>query len=54
MDFPQQFICASKEYTTYQRFIPAPYFRKVFTAEATEVQLRVTGLGFYRVWINGT
>ena len=53
MDFPQQFICASKEYTTYQRFIPAPYFRKVFFADAADCRLRVTGLGFYRVWING-
>ncbi len=53
MEFPQQFICATKEYTTYQRFVPAPYFRKTFTAGSAGCRLRVTGLGFYRVWING-
>lgn len=53
MEFPQQFICASKAYTTYRHFVPAPYFRKVFFAESAPCRLRVTGLGFYRVWING-
>ena len=53
MDFPKQFICATKEYAAYDRFVPAPYFRKVFTANAPDCRLRVTGLGFYRVWING-
>lgn len=54
MDYPKQFICATKDYTTYRHFVPAPYFRKVFTADAADCRLRVTGLGFYRVWINGT
>lgn len=53
MDFPKQFICATEEYAAYDRFVPAPYFRKVFTANAPDCRLRVTGLGFYRVWING-
>ena len=54
MDFPRQFICATNAYSTYHHFVPAPYFRKAFTADAPECSLRVTGLGFYRVWINGT
>ena len=54
MDFPRQFICASKAFASYHRFVPAPYFRKVFLAAAADCRLRVTGLGFYRVWINGT
>ena len=54
MDYPKQFVCATSAYTTYKRFIPAPYFRKVFTPGSAECRLRVTGLGFYRVWINGT
>ncbi len=53
MDFPRQFICASEAYSSYRHFVPAPYFRKVFTADAEDARLRVTGLGFYRVWING-
>ena len=54
MDFPKQFICAAEEYNSYRNFVPAPYFRTAFFADATEGRLRVTGLGFYRVWINGT
>ena len=54
MDFPRQFICASEEYSEYDRFVPAPYFRKVFVPVSADCRLRVTGLGFYRVWINGT
>ncbi|MBO4392124.1 MAG: family 78 glycoside hydrolase catalytic domain [Clostridia bacterium] len=53
MNFPKQFICASEEYSTYHNFVPSPYFRKVFFADTEECSLRVTGLGFYRVWING-
>ena len=53
MDFPKQFICATEEYAAYDRFVPAPYFRKVFTANAQDCRLRVIGLGFYRIWING-
>ncbi len=53
MDFPRQFICATEDYTTYHHFVPAPYFRKTFFADAADCRLRVTGLGFYRVWING-
>ena len=53
MEYPLQFICASEEYSTYRRFVPAPYFRKTFFADAPVCRLRVTGLGFYRVWING-
>ena len=53
MDYPKQFICAAKEYNTYTHFVPAPYFRKTFFADSADCRLRVTGLGFYRVWING-
>ena len=54
MNFPKQFICATEEYSSYHDFVPAPYFRKVFVPACTDCRLRVTGLGFYRVWINGT
>lgn len=54
MEYPKQFICAAAAYTTYRHFVPAPLFRKTFFADAADCRLRVTGLGFYRVWINGT
>ena len=53
MDYPGQFICASQAYATYRRFVPAPYFRRSFVPDESACRLRVTGLGFYRVWING-
>ena len=53
MEYPKLFICAATAYTTYRHFVPAPWFRKTFFADA-DCRLRVTGLGFYRVWINGT
>ena len=53
MDFPKQFISASEAMNSYQSFVPAPYFRKTFVPAAADCRLRVTGLGFYRVWING-
>ena len=53
MDFPKQFICATENYSTYETFVPSPYFRRVFVPKAADCRLRVTGLGFYRVWING-
>lgn len=53
MNFPNQFICATEEYSTYHNFVPSPYFRKEFIPDTSDCTLRVTGLGFYRVWING-
>ena len=56
MDFPQQFISASQEYADYGHPVPAPYIRKKFTllAEPQSAELLITGLGFYRVFLNGT
>ena len=54
MEYPRQFIRATEDYSTYEHFVPAPYFRKVFTPTGADCRLRVTGLGFYRVWLNGT
>ncbi len=51
-----KFISATKEYTTFQKFESAPYFRKSF--ELTELpqtaQLCICGLGFYELYINGS
>lgn len=56
MNFPQQFISASQEYADYGHQVPAPYIRKKFTlqAEPQSAELLITGLGFYRVFLNGT
>ncbi len=55
MRFSKSFICAGKEYSTWEKHIPAPYFRKEFVIE-DEIEfseITVTGLGFYMLYING-
>lgn len=51
-----KFICASKEYTTYDTHVPAPYIRKnIYIADNVKsASVTVCGLGFYRIFINGT
>ena len=53
--FPQQFICAGYEYADYDRPVPAPYLRRSFTLEnqPDSAEILVTGLGFYRLFVNG-
>lgn len=49
------YIAAGTEFTTLEKGVPAPYFRKTFTVEQKIVRamLTVTGLGFYEVYCNG-
>lgn len=56
MEFPNQFIAFSDEFTTYEKHIPAPYLRKSFSvAEGLKkAEIVITGLGFYELYINGT
>ena len=53
--FSTKFIAATKEYTTHDKFIPAPYLRKSFTLEALpkKASLTICGLGFYKLYLNG-
>lgn len=55
MLFSDKFICATEEFSSYNKFIPAPYFRKEFaiTDDIKELSITICGLGFYRLWING-
>ena len=54
MKYPQYFICATKEYATHEKAVPAPLFRAVFHIDSYEkVQLVICGLGLYRVFCNG-
>ncbi len=56
MNFSEKFICATEEFSSFEKFVPAPYFRKEFVLEKSINCLEITicGLGFYRLWINGT
>ncbi len=55
MDFPLNFIKAGDKFTTVEEHVPAPYFRRTFTAdkEAASAELIITGLGYYELYVNG-
>ena len=55
MSLSTKFICATREYSTFQKNIPAPYFRKKVMLEALPLtaELSICGLGFYELFING-
>ncbi len=55
MRFSEKFICAGKEYSTWEKHVPAPYFRKEFDLDKDlfSAEITVTGLGFYMLYING-
>lgn len=56
MNFPMNFIAATHDYADYDRQIPAPLLRRTFFVEgkAAKASLLITGLGFYRIFMNGT
>lgn len=53
--FPQKFICAGTAYADYDRQVPAPYLRRSFSLNSapSAAEVLVTGLGFYRIFVNG-
>ena len=55
MDFPIDFIKMGEKFTSIEEHIPAPYFRRTFTAdkEIASAELIVTGLGYYELYFNG-
>lgn len=55
MYFSDKFVCATEEFSSYYKFVPAPYFRKEFeiSGNVKEFEITICGLGFYRLWING-
>lgn len=55
MDFSYRFVCASHEYNSYAKHVPAPCFRKSFTTDKSfrTAELIICGLGFYDLYING-
>ncbi|MBQ7596071.1 MAG: family 78 glycoside hydrolase catalytic domain [Clostridia bacterium] len=55
MKFSEQFISATKKYTTFFEHIPAPLLRKEFDVknELQSACITICGLGFYKLYING-
>ena len=54
IDFPNKFIAGTQEYTTIEKHVNAPYFRKKFAfAKGKSAKIRICGLGFYELYLNG-
>ena len=54
MDFPVNFIAAGYDYTDLEHFVPAPLFRKKFTANKTaKAEIVIGAAGFYKLFLNG-
>lgn len=52
--FPKKFIAATREYSTKEAHVNAPFFRKSFIPPRGEaVRVRICGLGFYEMFVNG-
>ncbi len=51
MIFPTKFVCEDRNYSTYEKNVPAPLFRKSFNLNKRthEAQLLICGLGFYEL-----
>ena len=55
MQFPKQYICYDNETGSLDNPVRTPYFRRKFTLDCLpdSAIIRITGLGFYRLFING-
>ncbi len=49
------FYCEDVEYSTYEKNVPAPIFRKSLQlkAEVKQAKVQICGLGFYDLFVNG-
>ncbi len=50
-----KFICAVNETSSFEKPLPSPYLRKVFSLgfRPSHAEITICGLGFYRLFING-
>ena len=55
MKLSRRFISATREMSTLETRVPAPYLRKTVNIgkDIVKAELSVCGLGFYRFWLNG-
>ena len=54
MKFSTRFVSATREYSTFEKQIPSPYFRKSFTpGKVSSAEVTICGLGFYELFVNG-
>lgn len=47
------YLSASEDFCTVEKHIPAPLFKRVFDFDGSEGTLRISAVGFYRLFLNG-
>lgn len=53
--YGRKFIKATRSYATYEENVPAPIFRRRFECKKVQkTTVLICGLGFYRIFINGS
>ena len=55
MQFSKKFVCEDTAYSTYEKNVPAPLFRKSFeiSGDVESAGILICGLGFYDLFVNG-
>jgi len=55
MKFSNQFVCATREYNTFEKHVANPQFRKSFLLDSlpSYAEITICGLGYYELYING-
>lgn len=55
MEFSKKFVCECLEFSTYEKNVPAPLFRKSFVLDKAPdtAEILICGLGFYELFVNG-
>ncbi|MBE6733075.1 MAG: hypothetical protein E7561_03670 [Ruminococcaceae bacterium] len=53
MPLKNRFFHANTEYNTFKKHVSAPILRKAFSYTSGKVNVKVIGLGFYRLFVNG-
>lgn len=49
----KKFVCATREYNTFEKSVPAPLMRKVFVSDTdTQAKITVSACGFYDIYFN--
>ena len=55
MIFSDKFVCATREYNSYENHVSNPQFRYSFTLDAVpqNAEITICGLGYYKLYLNG-
>lgn len=54
MKFSTKFVAATREYSTFEKLVPAPLFRREFElGKVKSAEITLCGLGIYDLYING-